>query len=58
MNYDCYYQIYVDNVCIAKYVTLEYAVIFTKAIFNEFYNEMDLRVTVQKMNFNTEACDG
>ena len=53
-----YYQIYVDNVCIAKYVTLEYSVIFTKAIFNEFYNEMDLRVTVQKMNFNTEACDG
>ena len=53
-----YYQIYVDNVCIAKYATLEYAVIFTKAIFNEFYNEMDLRVTVEKMNFNTEACDG
>jgi hypothetical protein len=53
-----YYQIYVDNICIAKYVTLDYAVIFVEAIFNKFYNETDLRVTIQKMNFNTEACDG
>lgn len=47
-----------DNVCIAKYVTLEYATIFAKAIFNEFYNEIDLRVTIQKMNLNTEECNG
>lgn len=53
-----YYRIYVDSVCVAKYVTLEYATIFVKAIFNEFYNETDLRVTIQKMNLNTEEYDG
>ena len=53
-----YYKIYVDNVCVVEQVTLEYAVIFIKAIFNEFYNEKDLRITVQKMNLNTEECNG
>lgn len=53
-----YYKIYVDSVCIAERVTLEYAVVFTKAIFNEFYNERNLRVTIQKMNLNTEEYNG
>ncbi len=55
MSYD-YYKIYVDNVCVAERVTLEFAVIFTKAIFNEFYNETDLKVTIQKIDLNTEEC--
>lgn len=53
-----YYQIYVDHVCIAKYVTLEYATVFTKAIFSEFYNEKDLKVSIQRMNLDTEEYNG
>lgn len=44
-----YYEIYVDDVKVARYVTLEYACIFLKAIFMDFYNEPELKVSIKKM---------
>ena len=56
MNTD-YYKIYIDNTCVAETVPLIYVSIFVEAIFSKLYNEKYLRVTVQRMNLDTEECN-
>ena len=42
------YIIKVENTEVAKHVSLEYACIFLKAIMREYYNEPDIRVTIER----------
>lgn len=48
---DEYYSIYIENNKVADYMSLTYALIFIKAIYSEFYNEKNLKVTIQKENY-------
>ena len=43
-----FYTIKVENVKIAQHISLEYACIFLKAIMQEFYNEPDIKVTIER----------
>lgn len=47
MNPD-YYKIKIDNIEIANHITLEYVGVFVKAIFQEFYNDNTLGVTIER----------
>lgn len=49
MNTD-YYELEIGNTIIAKHLTLEYACLFTRAIFQEFYNDEELSVIIKKEN--------
>lgn len=40
------YTIKVENIEVAKHISLEYACIFLKAILREFYNEPTIQVTI------------
>ena len=53
MNENKYY-VTVDNGCVAENVTLEYALIFTKAIFEHYYNDHDMVIAIAEM----ERCEG
>ena len=44
-----YFRIFVDDNCIAEYIPLQYALMLIKAIYNEFYKEPGLAVTIKKM---------
>lgn len=48
---DEYYSIYIENNKIADHIPLTYALIFIKAIYLEFYNEKNLKVIIQKENY-------
>ena len=48
MNENKYY-VTVDNRTVAERVTLEYALIFTKAIFEHFYNDHDIVIAIAEM---------
>lgn len=52
MNENKYY-VTVDNRCVAENVTLEYALIFTKAIFEHYYNDHDMVIAIAEM----ERCE-
>ena len=43
-----FYTIKVENTEVAKHISLEYACIFLKAIMREFYNEPDIKVTIER----------
>ena len=45
-----FYEIYIDDNCIAKYMPLQFALILIKAIYGEFYAEPELKVTIKKYN--------
>ena len=49
-----FYNVYVDDNCVAKNMPLQFALILTKAIYTEFYAEPKLKVTIEKMELNTE----
>lgn len=42
------YSVLVDNVCVAQGVPFGYAVIFIKAIMDEYYNDPDISVTITR----------
>lgn len=49
------YKVYIDNNTIAESMPLQFALILVKAIYSEFYKEPKLKVTIEKMQFETEA---
>lgn len=49
-----FYTIEVDGRQVAEYVPLEYAIIFTQAIFEKFYAMPGLKVDIERMNLHTE----
>lgn len=50
-----YFRVYVNEDCVSEYMPLQFALILTKAIYSEFYAEPKLKVTIQKMQLETEA---
>ena len=45
---DYEYSVIVDNVVIAKGMTIGNAMILVKALFQEWHNEDDMRISIQK----------
>lgn len=52
-----FYNLYVDNNCVAEKMPLQFALILTKAIYSEFYAEPKLKVTIERVIFDTESED-
>lgn len=50
-----YFRVYVNEDLVGEYMPLQFALILTKAIYSEFYAEPKLKVTIQKMQLETEA---
>lgn len=44
------FSLWIDNVCVAKEMQIETAAVLMKALFNEYYNETDLKITIQRQN--------
>ena len=49
------YKVYIDDNAVAENMPLQFALILTKAIYSEFYAEPKLRVTIEKIQFETEV---
>ena len=45
-----FYNVYIDDNCVAKYMPLQFALILVKAIYGEFYAEPSLKVTIEKVS--------
>lgn len=43
------YNVTLDNRVIACGLTLEYAIIFSKALFNEYYAEPNMKVSIERI---------
>lgn len=50
-----YFRVWVNEDLVGEYMPLQFALILTKAIYSEFYAEPKLKVTIQKMQLETEA---
>ena len=50
-----FYNVYVDDNCVAENMPLQFALILTKAIYTEFYAEPKLKVTIERVSFDTES---
>ena len=48
------YYLKVDNRTVAEWVSLEHALIFIKAIFENYYNDHDIVIAIAEM----ERCEG
>ena len=44
------YDLYIDGELAAENMELQYAVVFMKALFETFYNEAGMEVTVKRRN--------
>ena len=42
------YSVMIDNIVVAKGMSIEHAVIFVKAVYNEYYNEKNMKVSLIK----------
>lgn len=42
------YSIMIDNIVVAKGMSIEHAVLFVRAIYNEYYNEKNMKVSLVK----------
>lgn len=51
------YSVYVENDMVAEHMPLNYALILTKAIYMEFYNEKNLRVAIKRVPNEVEIED-
>lgn len=51
-----YYEVWINNYCAAQYISLNNALIFIKALFYEYYNDIDMDIHIKKMQFETETC--
>ena len=49
-----FYNVYVDDNRIAENMPLQFALILTKAIYEEFYAEPKLKVSIERVSFDTE----
>lgn len=45
------FSLWIDNVCMAKEMSSETAAILMTALFNEYYNEPDLKITIQREKY-------
>ena len=52
------YQVSINDNIIAQDMTLEYATIFIKAIFHEFYNRHMMTVSIKEMPRCEDVCNG
>lgn len=43
------YRVFVDGKAVAQAMPLEYAILFIKAVFEEYYNEHDMEVMIREM---------
>lgn len=43
-----FYNVYIDNIMVAKEMALMHALILTKALFAEYYNEPDLDIHIKR----------
>ena len=50
-----FYNVYVDDNCVAENMPLQFALILTKAIYTEFYAEPKLKVTIERIPSGTES---
>ena len=44
-----FYKVYIDDNCVGEKMPLQFALIFVKAIYSEFYAEPNLKVTIEKV---------
>lgn len=51
------YNIFVDGECVARDMTLEYAMILQKAMFDKFYLESELEISIKRISTETVASD-
>lgn len=42
------YCVFIDDICIARDMSMEHAVIFLKALFNEYYNDHEMAVAIKE----------
>lgn len=42
------YSVMIDDIVVAKGMSIEHAVIFVKAVYNEYYNEKNMKVSLVK----------
>ena len=50
-----YYKVYIDNNLVGDYMPLQFALILVKAIYSEFYNELNLKVMIEKQLYEATA---
>ena len=48
-----FYNVYVDENCVAENMPLQFALILVKAIYGEFYAEPKLKVSIERVSFDT-----
>lgn len=53
-----YYKVLCGDIVIADHMTLETACILVKALFEQYWQELTLHYTIQKMIDYREACSG
>lgn len=49
-----YFAVEVNGDTVAQYLPLQFALILVKAIYGEFYAEPKLKVSIEKMQLETE----
>lgn len=49
-----YYEVWIDNVCVAQYMSLGHALILIKALFCEYYNDLHMDIHIKKMIFDVQ----
>ncbi len=42
------YSVWVENICVGQGMSIDHAVIFLKALMQEFYNEPTLSIAIQR----------
>ena len=50
-----FYEVYIDDMKIAKEMSLMHALILTKALFAEYYNEPTLDIHIKRMDMEVKA---
>ena len=50
------YVVIIDGVVIARGMGLNNALLFTKALFKEYYNDTDLQVSVKREDTGCDEC--
>ena len=49
------YSIYWREICLARGMSLEHAILFVEAMFTKWYNETDSEYTIKREKKNEEA---
>ena len=45
------FSLWIDGTCVAKEMSIETASVLMKALFDEYYNETDLKFTIERQNY-------